>query len=223
MSLSNDQIIILKDAIDTYDFPCAYFDFLNGLPAPQRNMMLVEKLIRDDLTSGDSLTVRNGLSNVLYWGYAQTGYRDTRIQKFRTDVTDKKLQEAATLFININNDGLKSIKNIGLPEFSGMSFITKIRMFLDPHNYVILDQQILKMKKIAIPTLLNEISFGESETQIRISQKNIMVYNRWCGKCNDIANHYFQGRYRAVDVERGFFNLIQKKKERLAATILSAA
>ncbi len=112
---------------------------------------------------------------------------------------------------------------MGLPQFSGMSFITKIRMFLDPHNYVILDQQILKMKNYRIPTLLNEIAFGENETQIRISQKNIMVYNSWCGKCTDISDSYYEGRYRAADVERGFFNLIQKQKTRLATSILSSA
>ncbi len=97
MSLSNDQIATLQEAIITYDFPCAYYDFLNDLPAPQHNMISVENLIRTDLISGDTLLVKNGLSNVLYWGYAQTGYRNTRIKRFRTEVTGGKLKDAAEL------------------------------------------------------------------------------------------------------------------------------
>jgi len=33
--------------------------------------------------SGEIELVKNGLSNVLYWGFAQVGYRDKRVSIFR--------------------------------------------------------------------------------------------------------------------------------------------
>jgi hypothetical protein len=224
MFLKNNQITDLKNAIDRYAFPCAYFDFLRNRPTNQPNMLSVEKLIRTDLLSGKTNLVKNGLSNVIYWGYAQVGYCDYRVKRFRKNVTKKQLENANSLFQNVNGDGLAKIKKINLPEFSGMSFITKIRMFLDPLNYVILDRQILKINQKAekFPTLLKEIPFGGKETQIRVSKKNIYVYNNWCEKCREIAEFLDGKKYRAVDMERGFFTLIQGNQIELAASILSS-
>jgi hypothetical protein len=186
-------------------------------------MIQVEKLIRDDLLSRELEHVKNGLSNVLYWGYAQIGYRDRRVTIFRDQVTKRQLYDAARLFPDIIGDGLEEIKKLGLPQFSGMSFISKVRMFLDPIRYVILDKQILEMNKTSFVTLLKSISFGPKETQIRISQNNCRVYQSWCEKCVTISDNYFKGKYRAVDVERGFFTLIQKGQANTAAEILSIA
>ena len=110
-----------------------------------------------------------------------------------------------------------------MPQFSGMSFISKVRMFLAPTSYVILDQQLLKINNEPFETLLNKIKFGKKETQIRISKDNITVYKKWCDKCIEISNTIFNGIYRAVDIERGFFTLIQNDNATLAAKILSKA
>ncbi|SPD74227.1 conserved hypothetical protein [uncultured Desulfobacterium sp.] len=123
----------------------------------------------------------------------------------------------------MNDDCLNDIKEIGLPQYSGMSFISKIRMFLDPTKYVVLDQQILKMNGTTFDTVLKQIKFGDKETQIRISKANIAVYQQWCDKCREISHSIYSGEYRAVDVERGFFTLIQHSKVELAAQILSNA
>ena len=184
-------------------------------------MRSIEKVIESDLSSGESELVKNGLSNVLYWGFAQIGYRDTRVKRFRNDVTQDKLNDATSLFNEIQGDCLLEIKRIGLPQFSGMSFISKVRMFLDPESYVILDQQILKINDVANNTVLTPISFGENETQIRISQNNVQVYEAWCNTCQSIAHSHFAAKYRAVDIERGFFTLIQNGRTELAANILS--
>ena len=221
--LANNQVVALRNAITGYAFPCACYDFINNTPNHQPNMLAVENLIRVDLTSGNTSSVKNGLSNVLYWGYARIGFRDFRLARFRTKVTVEKLMISATLFQNIVGDGLMQIKAIGLSEFSGMSFISKVRMFLDPENYVIFDKQILKMNQIQVPTVLSEISFAQTETRIRVSGPNVKVYNNWCRKCTSISKTYFGGQYRAVDVERGFFTLIQGGNTQLAAAILSAA
>ena len=165
----------------------------------------------------------NSFKIVIYWGYAQVGYRDSRVEKFRNNVSNGQLYDNSLLFKNISGDSLIKIKKINLPEFSGMSFISKIRMFLDPTNYVILDRQILKMSRTPYRTLLNNIAFGNEETQIRISKNNASVYPNWCKKCLDISILYYEGRYRAVDVERGFFTLIQKGRVEFAAEILAKA
>lgn len=223
MTLSQDEINTLDEAIKKYSFPCVCYDFQNDRPINFPSMREVEEFIREDLKSGDRSRVKNGLSNVLYWGFAQVGYRDERVRIFRNQVTPGKLYDAANLFKEIEGDALKEIWRIKLPQFSGMSFISKVRMFLDPASYVILDQQILKMNKAPFQTILNNIKFGEKETQIRISQDNSTVYKKWCDKCNDISNTYFNGMHRAVDIERGFFTLIKNDKTALAAKILSKA
>jgi hypothetical protein len=223
MTLSSKHLNILSEAIEGYTFPCAYYDFINGRPSLHQNMFLVEKLIRDDLVSGEIELVKNGLSNVLYWGFAQVGYRDKRVSIFRDQVSKGQLYDASKLFPNINGDGLQEIKKLRLPQFSGMSFISKVRMFLDPTRYVILDKKILEMYKTPSVTLLKAISFGPKETQIRISDNNCRVYLSWCAKCVTISNIYYEGKYRAVDVERGFFTLVQKKHADTAAEILSLA
>lgn len=83
-----------------------------------------------------------------------------------------------------------------------------------------MDKQIIKMNQVQIPTLLNEIAFGKNETRIRISNNNISVYLNWCKKCSSISQAYFDGLYRAVDIERGFFTLIQNGNVDQAAEIL---
>ena len=223
MTISNKHLNILTEAIRSYSFPFAYYDFINDRPSFQQSMILIEKLIRDDLVSGDLQLVKNGLSNVLYWGFAQVGYRDQRVSIFRNQVTMAQLHCAARLFPNINGDGLQEMKKLRLPQFSGMSFISKVRMFLDPIQYVILDKQILKMINTPFVTILNNISFRPSDTQIRISENNCSVYLNWCKKCATISKNHFDSKYRAVDVERGFFTLIQNRQVNNAAEILSLA
>lgn len=223
MSLTLDQAKLLNNAIKSYSFPCVYFDFLKNSEIKEINMESVEDFIKKDLISNDAEMVKNGLSNVLYWGFARAGYRKHRVDTFRERVTNIQLQNAAMLFTNIKSCGLLEIKQIGLPQFSGISFISKIRMFLDPDNYVVLDKKILEMRKeqSLFGTVLDTISCGKKETQIRISKPNVKGYENWCKKCKAISEVYYESKYRAVDIERGFFELINKKQSRTAAEILS--
>jgi hypothetical protein len=221
MPLGDDDKQALQEAIDGYSFPPSYYDFVNNRPLAQAAMSKVEELVQSDLRSGDPFLVKNGLSNVLYWGYAQIGYRDTRVKRFRDKVTPYQLEAGARIFQDLVGDGLMQIKGLGFPEFSGMSFISKIRMFLAPEDYVVLDQQILKINDTKSVTFLREISFRKNETQIRVNSKNVEVYRKWCKKCEEISQCYFDGTHRAVDIERGFFTLIQNQQVELAASILS--
>lgn len=223
MPLTENQIEILLNAILAYNFPCVYYDFEDGYEVSHPSMPPVEEAIKKDLISGNNYNIKNGLSNVLYWGFAQVGYRDTRVNTFRNEVRTEQLHKAAILFQDQENIDLMEIKNINLPQYSGMSFVSKVAMFLNPDRYVILDKQILKMNRTPLPTLLNEISFGKSETRIRISKNNIRVYLKWCQKCSEISQIYFNGLYRAVDIERGFFTLIKNDNVNQAGEILSHA
>jgi nucleoside 2-deoxyribosyltransferase len=221
--LSKDEIATLQNAIEHYDFPCVYYDFFKNCAVNGSTMHEVEEFIRNDLTSKIPDLVKNGLSNVLYWGFAKAGFRDTRVSIFRNNVTQEQLKKSAILFSNIHGDCLKQIKDIDLPQFSQMSFVSKIRMFIDPDQYVVLDRVILRMRKEPFPTILNGISFGDKEIAIRISNNNIQVYRNWCRKCSEISQVYYGGKYRPVDIERGFFSLIRKGQVNLAARILSKA
>jgi hypothetical protein len=79
-------------------------------------------------------------SAILYWDYARTGYGDTRVQRFRREVDERGLHRASELFQNINGPAVKEIAGLKLPEFVGLSFISKVRMFLNPADYVVLDR-----------------------------------------------------------------------------------
>ncbi len=223
MPLTCEQKNILHQAIEAYNFPYVYFDFEKNQEVICRSMIQVEEYIRSCLISEDILKVKDGLSNVLFWGYAQIAYGNIRVKKFREDINEGQLLEASSLFKNQNNIDLLKIKKLNMPQFSGMSFISKIAMFLNPERYVVLDKQITKMNNTTFPTLLNNLKLSKNETQIRVSKKNVEVYTNWCLKCIEISKVYFKGSYRAVDIERGFFTLIKNNNIQQAAKILSNA
>ena len=223
MSLSQMQASSLSQAIETYAFPSDYFNFSENVPEPQTNVSDVETKIQHDLCSGDWQKVRDGLSNILYWGYAQMGKRDWKVQNFRTKVERHELCDAANLFRGSRDPSVLEIKKLGLPEFSGLSFVSKVRMFLDPANSATLDFQILKIRQHCSGTVLAGLRVSEKETQIRITVQNAQAYERWCEKMRAISNIYFCGRFHAADVERGFFRLVQCGLTKLAAEILWSA
>ena len=222
LALSRQQIEHLRDAVVHYSFPPDYFDFIANAPERLEDTKAVEIRIGRGLTSGDPDRVRDGLSNVLYWGYAQMGIRDTRVQRFRQKPIVSQLDRACDLFRRSPLPSAFEIKKLGLPEFSGLSFVSKVRMFLDPEKSATLDRQILKIHEQCPTTLLAGLHIGRS-TQIPVTKRNSDVYELWCQKMVEISREYFSGRFRAVDVERGFFQLIQAGEVLTAAQTLGAA
>lgn len=134
MPLKNQQIKTPTEAINEYDFPRKNYDFVKEKEIIYPSMRQLEASIQENLTSGDIILVQNGLSNILYWGYYRTGYRDTRVNNFRSKVDQQQLVYAAKIFQNLSGTGIRTIKNLKLPEFSNLSFISKIRMFLDQNS-----------------------------------------------------------------------------------------
>jgi hypothetical protein len=222
LALSEQQKDCLRNAIERYEFPSDYFDFIGYARECLANTKAVEIRIRRDLTSGEPECVKNGLSNVLYWGYARMGIRDTRVQRFRTKVNIAQLECASDLFRRSDFPSVVEIKKLRLPEFSGLSFVSKVRMFLDPDKSATLDWQIMRIHKRCPKTLLAGLRIGKS-TKIPITERNSEVYESWCRRMANISSEHFEGRFRAVDVERGFFQLVQCGNIAVAAQILCDA
>jgi hypothetical protein len=221
MPLSQQQKSKLSSAIENYSFPSVYYDFIHNAPCRMDNLVDLERLIRQELICNDWQRVKDGLSNVLYWGYAQMGIRDTRVDRFRSKINKFKANEVASFLYERHLPTLAEIKSIGLPEFSGVSFVSKIRMFLDPVNSATLDFQIMKMQKVRTTPILSQIRI--QKTQIPITAHNSNIYEDWCRKMKDIGRQYFGENCRAVDIERGLFHLIQCDEIEEAANILCDA
>jgi hypothetical protein len=156
---------------------------------------------------------------VIYWGYAQIGYRDHRVQRFRDQVVEDQLVAFVKL-VAFGSPGLGTIADLRLPQFSGISFVSKVLMFIDPERYCVLDKQLLKLGSGSGNRALHRVSAG---TQIRITTRNEGAYNDWRAECAEMSRRYFAGRYRVVDIERGFFHLVQSSRAHGASEIYAAA
>ena len=227
-ALNAQQKLQLTDAVTAYDFPSVGYDFTLGQEIHFQDMRELERHIRDALLSGNPERIKDGLSNVLYWGYTRMGIRDTRVRRFRAGVTEDQLQEAAQLFqmLGPEDDGLLRIKNLKLPQFSQISFVSKIRMFLDPENFAVLDNKLMKLRQSPVPTLFNTGApvFLPASTSLRITYRSEAFYRQWCSLCRGLATNYFgPEQMRAVDIERAIFSMVDRGESDLAAEILRDA
>jgi len=223
MPFTPDQIAQLHEAITGYAFPAVYFDFNNDVEVTAQNMGEVEAVLAGQLRSQEVVSTKRGLANVLYWGYAQIGYGGKRVNDFMNNVSDQQIIDFQSLINGDNIPTMMVVRRIRMPQYSGISFISKILMFLNPSAYCVLDQQLTKLRTPESPKILNGLVFTQNETQIRITNHNEVVYNGWCGECSAISQMYFQGNYRVVDIERGFFNLIQQNHLLAAQAIYNDA
>ena len=107
-----------------------------------------------------------------------------------------------------------------MPQFSGISFISKILAFLDLVNYCVLDQQLARIANRGGARALNQLAQGQ---QLRVTANNQAAYDAWRNECAAISNAYFQGAYRVIDIERGFFHLVQTGQLQLAQAIYANA
>lgn len=222
MALDDPLIRVLEQAIQDYDFPCVTFDFASQRELENPTMREVETEIRSQLLAESIEAVKDGLSNVLYWGYARTGYGPTRVKRFRDNVWDAELARAGEVFREMSGPGVRQIARLHLPEFSGLSFTSKVRMFLDPINYVVLDLKLANLEVDSHTHILHQIHAYSST--IRVTKHNEAVYEQWSQLCRRIAIEYFSyAALRAVDVERGIFHLVQAGSGREAAKILERA
>jgi len=210
MNQTADKTLI--EAIKTYDYPPITYDFLENYERIFSSMIDLEQFLQSLLLSGDMRSVKDGVSGILYWGHFRAPYRDVRVDTFRAAVSDTELQRAREVFRYLEGTRLTNLKGIGLPQFSNMSFVTKLRTFLDPEHYCVLD------KKIADLAPLN-IRLKRYPTCIPITQQNERAYEWWVNTCSLLASH-LGNHLRPVDIERGIFWLVEHGKVAVAAEIL---
>ena len=222
MNLTAREAAELKRAIGAYDYPKVLFDFRARREIAFHSMRDLEDQVRGCLLSQRLDSVKDGLSNILYWGLARVGYREAWIGRFRSQVTDEQLGKAQGVFQTISGTGLQLLKRLGLPQFSHMSFLSKVRMFLDPREYVVLDLKLMKLAKSDNPNLFSGIK--RYPTYVPVTRQNEAVYERWCEACRRLAASCFDGsKVFAADIERGIFQLVQEGRLALAGRIMSAA
>ncbi len=219
MTSVRSHIDSLRAASGAYAFPPAHFDFSANVPVLGLTMAALETRVRHELLS--EVGVKDGLSNVLYWGFAQMGgLAAVRVDRFRTSVTQNQLISASRLFASNPRPSLADIANLKLPQFSGVSFVSKVRMFLDPKTSATLDMQILKIQSVRPTTVLAAIR--QSKTTIPVTVNNSAAYEAWCLRLAQIRDTYFPD-LRVVDIERGLFHLIQLGQVHCAADIVADA
>jgi len=219
VTLTTQQVNDLETSINHYAFPPDYFDFINGTPMTARDMTVLEATINNMLLSACAQQVKYGLANVVYWGNANAGYQTHRTNKFLNGVTNQQIQQFQALVANGNIPTLQSVKQLRMPQFSGISFVSKIIAFIDPGNYCVLDLLLARLRNLPGQKALHGLTIT---TQIGVTRNNCAAYYAWCEECLAINNRYYGGRYRAVDIERGFFNFIQNDQLAYAQQIYIA-
>ena len=209
-------------AIDANDFPLATYDF--G-PEPDeefdservvihQNVIDVEGTIRRQLFSVGLSGVKDGLANVLFWGYSTLpGRRSNRVPRFRKKVTPSQLAIFSHVVRNMQGTGLVNIESIELPHLVLMPFVSRIRMLLDPDNYPVLDNYMADFANLEFFPPLKGLRIYTSN--IPITAQNEQRYENWASWCRETAkavNAYPDSPLRdlrATDVERGIAQLVK--------------
>ena len=97
---------LLCEAIRDYDFPAVPYDFTEEKHLHHDSMLAVEQYIGTLLRSKDVSVVKDGLSNVLYWGYArQPRRRDFRVSDFRKTIPDPEREPKLDQFAQLMRSG----------------------------------------------------------------------------------------------------------------------
>ena len=221
-------------AKEAYNYPavtCYDFDaFLKGKrrrlhERKHTSMSDVENLIRKQLVSQDTDVVKDGLSNVLYWGYATQGIQRTRVQRFRSGVTTRHISQFRSM-LNSPRIDIHAIEQVGMPEYSRIAFISKLLMFIDPSTYPVLDNQIADFGRKHRINGLSDLK-TPTDKSIRSTNKNRSRYADWARLCKQIANRVNSypsspcKGLRAVDVERAIYWNIREGQDFEAILLLA--
>ena len=128
--------------------------------------------------------------------------------------------------------GMKELQRLGLPEFSAMSFVSKVLMFMCPDRYAVLDLSIARFahrqpaQSLDLPSGLSTLlNLKLDLTKIPLTGRNRRVYQEWSGWCCEIADAVNAVvppgvNLRAVDVERAIFWCIDRESETEARRLL---
>ena len=198
---------VLCAAVEAYDYPAVTYNFERGVNTctdlirrvVHQDMSQVEDKIRSQLLSRNSIEVKNGLSNVLYWGHdTHRRIQVVHVRKFREKIYDPKRQLQAFHWTVHSSHNAKSLigEIIALPQFS-VSMGSKVAMFIDSDKYPVLDSRIEEIARI---------------------ESSIQAYEKWASWCHEIAQkvnscpNSSSKDLRAVDVERAIYHLADSDK-----------
>ena len=184
MSMNSQQMEALANAMDKYAYPKILFDFKNRREMRYSSMRQLEANIRRDLKSGNPNDAKRGLSNVLHWGFYSSGLSVVHMNKFNDNVTYEQLALAARTLAIVRGPGLLELKNIKLPQFSNMCFLSKVRMFLDPTRWVVLDRSLMTLAAFEIQPFCN---IKEYETYLPCTRLNQEHYAGWSKMCRQVV------------------------------------
>lgn len=223
----------VRRAATEYSYPAKTYDFVEEREVDHGKTALVEALIRAQLMSENRNEVKDGLSNVLYWGYVRQGYGSHRVRRFRDEVTDDQLEAFVECVRRSAGVGVEELRRLELPQFSGMSFVSKILMFMCPDRFPVLDLKIARFARVepvqpldrpsGLSALLNLKLYP---TSIGLTRSNMRAYLEWADWCCEMAdavnrlNPPLGGTLRAVDIERGIFWCIDREQETEARRLL---
>lgn len=213
------------DAVGRFRFPTVTFDFRKEHEILHKDMRGAERYVGTLLCSDELRDVRDGLSCVLYWGFARLPLRDRRVSNFRYRVasnTDERLAQFSAFVRNMSTtpssaaDRLLELRRLQLPQFSQMSFATKILMFLDPERYPVLDLRLAKMyaKRPYFPPL-QELRYRTSIPMTALNRTCYEEFADWArrtaARVNGISGS-LRRDLRAVDIERALFVLAEAQQ-----------
>lgn len=213
------SLLALAAAINSYAYPSIVYDFESKREITFTGMREVECFIGEQLTSSDPEVVRDGLSNVLFWGYYRSpGRRDDRVKRFRAGVTPRQLRLTVDVFSSLQGCAICDLKRLKLPQFTNLSFLSKLRTFLAPSSYCVID-----LKLLTIPTLSQRFKVYRAlkPTSIPATHSNEESYFWWVSQCRTAARLVrLSEQVRPVDAERGFFQMVDSGKTDLADALL---
>jgi hypothetical protein len=212
--MDESQKEALLKSIAAYNYPAVAYDFVLAREVEFRSMRELDRHLCGLLRSTDTGQVKDALSSIVYWGNYHAGYRMRRVKRFRDEVDDGQLRAASGAFPTLSGTGLQQLKSLGLPQFSNMAFLTKLRTFLDPDHFCVLDSKIATLAPLAARLKLYP-------TCIPVTASNDTVYTWWVDACRSLACQLGPG-VRPVDVERGIFHLVANGGRADADRILSS-
>ena len=201
----------LAAAVASYAYPAIAWDFSRNHDIKFGTIRQLDVHLNGQLRSGDQVAVKDAPSSIVYWGNVRAGYCQERVRRFREKVTDDQIRRAIAIFPGLKGTGLYQLKALRLPEFSNMAFLTKLRTFLAPDEFCVLDKKIATLKPLAERLKLYP-------TCIPITAQNDAAYAWWVDACRHISKQF---ALRPVDVERGLFHLLDVGLKPDAERILS--
>ena len=214
----SDYTALLCQMVREYDYPAVTYDCKNNKQRNHGSIYSVERHINELLTSGDRGPVKCGLLNVLYWGHATNAMLQTHwVNKFRDTVTSEMLDAFMDGILPPPppDSPVGHFRGMGLPGF-GMSFTTKLAMFLCPDVYPVLDTNIARLKDEPFDFApLHGLQMPARH--IPTSPANERCYAQWAQWCRGVAKQANRElpdvfRIRAVDVERAVFTALSKNR-----------